>query len=51
MKSDDREPADQPRAQSEDVELLGPDALLSQVTKAVLERALGEEMSEHLGYE
>jgi transposase-like protein len=39
------------RAQSEGVELLGPDGLLSQVTKAVLERALGEEMTEHLGYE
>jgi putative transposase len=33
------------------VELLGPDGLLSQVTKAVLERALAEEMSGHLGYE
>jgi transposase-like protein len=33
------------------VELLGPDGLLSQVTKAVLERALVEEMTGHLGYE
>jgi transposase-like protein len=33
------------------VELLGPDGLLSQVTKAVLERALGEVMSQHLGYD
>src|SRR3954453_5538035 len=60
----DREPADRAplidaaladellaRAQSEGVELLGPDGLLSQVTKAVLERALAEEMTEHLGYE
>jgi putative transposase len=39
------------RAQAEGVELLGPDGLLSQVTKAVLERALAEEMTEHLGYE
>ena len=39
------------RAQSGGVELLGPDGLLSQVTKAVLERALAEEMTEHLGYE
>src|SRR4051794_18721238 len=39
------------RAQNEGVELLGPDGLLSQVTKAVLERALGEEMTHHLGYE
>lgn len=31
--------------------MLGPQGLLSQVTKAVLERALGEEMTEHLGYE
>lgn len=37
--------------QAEDVELLGPDGLLSQVTKAVLERALAEEMTDHLGYE
>ncbi len=60
----DREPADRAplvdaaladellaRAQTEGVELLGPDGLLSQVTKAVLERALAEEMTEHLGYE
>jgi transposase-like protein len=39
------------RARAEGVELLGPDGLLSQVTKAVLERALAEEMTEHLGYE
>src|SRR4029077_8293817 len=32
-------------------ELLGPDGLLSQVTRAVLERALAEEMTGHLGYE
>lgn len=38
------------RAQAEGVELLGPDGLLSQVTKAVLERALAEEMTGHLGY-
>jgi putative transposase len=60
----DREPADRAplvdaeladellaRAQTDGVELLGPDGLLSQVTKAVLERALAEEMTEHLGYE
>src|SRR4249919_144375 len=39
------------KAQSEGVELLGPDGLLSQVTKAVLERALAEEMTGHLGYD
>ena len=37
------------RAQTEGVGLLGSDGLLSQVTKAVLERALGEEMTHHLG--
>ena len=60
----DREPADGARlvdaaladellarAQTEGVELLGPDGLLSQVTKAVLERALAEEMTGHLGYD
>jgi putative transposase len=39
------------KAQAEGIELLGPDGLLSQVTKAVLERALAEEMTSHLGYE
>jgi hypothetical protein len=39
------------KAQVEGVELLGPDGLLSQVTKAVLERALAEEMTGHLGYD
>jgi transposase-like protein len=49
----DDELADQllDKAQAEGVELLGPDGLLSQVTKAVLERALAEEMTGHLGYE
>jgi transposase-like protein len=31
--------------------LTGPDGLLKQLTKTVLETALGEEMTEHLGYE
>jgi putative transposase len=39
------------RAQEQGADLLGPDGLLSQVTKAVLERALGEELTAHLGYE
>jgi hypothetical protein len=39
------------KAQAEGMELLGPDGLLSQVTKAVLERALAEEMTGHLGYD
>ena len=49
----DEELADQllGKAQAQGVELLGPDGLLSQVTKAVLERALAEEMTGHLGYE
>jgi len=37
------------RAQAEGVELLGPGGLLRQMTKAVLERALGEELTDHLG--
>ncbi len=61
--SDDDRPARRPlvdeqladqllgKAQAKGVELLGPDGLLSQVTKAVLERALAEEMTGHLGYE
>src|SRR5215470_9260136 len=49
----DEELADQllGKAQAEGVELLGPDGLLSQVTKAVLERALAEELTGHLGYD
>src|SRR5262245_56095130 len=49
----DEELADQllGKAQAEGVELLGPDGLLSEVTKAVLERALAEEMTGHLGYD
>jgi transposase-like protein len=39
------------KAQAGGVELLGPDGLLSQLTKAVLERALAEEMTGHLGYD
>jgi len=39
------------RARAEGADLLGPDGLLSQVTKALLERALAEEMTGHLGYE
>lgn len=39
------------RVEAEGAELLGPDGLLSQVTKAVLERALDEELSDHLGYD
>ena len=39
------------QVEAEGAELLGPDGLLSQVTKAVLERALEEELTGHLGYD
>jgi hypothetical protein len=39
------------KAQAERAELLGPDGLLKQLTSAVLETALKEELIEHLGYE
>ncbi len=39
------------QANEHGVELLGPDGVLSQVTKAVLEGALGEELTKHVGYE
>jgi putative transposase len=39
------------QARQSGVELLGEDGLLKQMTKAVLERALAEELTDHLGYE
>ena len=33
------------------VDLLGPDGVLAELTKRVLERALSEELTDHLGYE
>lgn len=39
------------QAREHGVELLGEQGLLRQMTKAVLERALAEELTEHLGYE
>jgi transposase-like protein len=39
------------QARARGVELVGPDGLLSQLTKRVLETALEEEMAEHLGYD
>ena len=39
------------RAREEGVELVGPEGLLTKVTKSVLEAALGPELTEHLGYE
>src|SRR3954464_2522499 len=38
-------------AEEQGLSLTGPDGLLKQLTKTVLEAALGEEMTEHLGYE
>jgi putative transposase len=32
-------------------EIVGPEGLLKQLTKALLERAMGAEMTHHLGYE
>src|SRR4051812_43983856 len=39
------------RARGKGIDLVGPDGLLSQLTKKVLEAALEEEMAEHLGYD
>lgn len=39
------------QASEQGVELVGPDGLLNQLTKQVLESALEAEMNEHLGYE
>src|SRR5215210_6063727 len=38
-------------AREQGLSLTGPDGLLKQLTKSVLEAALAEEMTEHLGYE
>ena len=39
------------QAKQQGVELVGPNGLLNQLTKRVLETALEEEMAEHLGYD
>src|ERR1700749_1728300 len=39
------------RARDQGASLTGPDGLLRQLTKTVLETALNQEMSEHLGHE
>jgi putative transposase len=39
------------RAREQGLSLTGPDGLLKQLTKAVLETALNEELTEHLGHE
>ena len=51
--SEDRQLAEElvERARSEGVDLVGPDELLSGLTKNVLEAGLEAEMSEHLGYD
>jgi putative transposase len=38
------------QAQEQGLALTGPDGLLKQLTKTVLETALGAEMTEHLGH-
>jgi putative transposase len=38
-------------AKEQGLSLTGPDGLLKQLTKSVIESALSEEMTEHLGYE
>ena len=38
-------------AKEKGLSLTGPDGLLKQLTKSVIETALGEEMTDHLGYE
>jgi putative transposase len=38
-------------AREQGLSLTGPDGLLKQLTKSVIETALGEEMTEHLGFE
>jgi len=39
------------QADAEGAELLGPEGVLTDLTARVLQRALGEELTEHLGYE
>lgn len=39
------------RAKEEGIDLVGPEGMLTKVTKSVLEAALGAELTEHLGYE
>src|SRR5947209_20342689 len=38
-------------AKEQGLSLIGPDGLLKQLTKTVLETSLNEEMTEHLGHE
>lgn len=52
-KVDQQQPAEQLLAQAKEqgVDLVGPNGLLNQLTKKVLETALEEEMADHLGYD
>jgi len=53
MELDQRQLAEQLLAQAKEqgIELVGPNGLLNQLTKNVLETALDAEMAEHLGYD
>ena len=53
MELDQRQLAEQLLAQAKEqgIELVGPNGLLNQLTKNVLETALDAEMTEHLGYD
>lgn len=39
------------KADAEGLHLVGPDGMLAQLTKALMERAIDEELTDHLGYE
>ena len=52
MSAEERAAAELVRlAKEQGLSLTGPDGLLKQLTKTVLETALGEELTEHLGYD
>lgn len=39
------------KAETEGLHLVGPDGVLAQLTKALIERAVAEELTDHLGYD
>src|SRR3954468_2882086 len=49
--TDDMIDAVMARADAGGLELLGPDGVLAELTKRIVERGLAEELSDHLGYE